>query len=46
MQGLLDNLLGLGRQRLLILGVTALAVITVMLLGLGAFGVAKRRKSV
>lgn len=36
MQGLIDNLMSLGRQRLLILGGTALALVTVLLLGLGA----------
>lgn len=36
MQGLIENLRSLGQQRLMILGGTAVAVITVMLLGLGA----------
>lgn len=36
MQGFIDNLLSLGRQRLLILGGTAIALITVLLLGLAA----------
>jgi len=35
-QGLIDNLMSLGRQKLLILGGTAIALVTVMLLGLGA----------
>ena len=35
MQGLIDNLKSLGRQRLMVLGATAVAVIAVMLLGLG-----------
>lgn len=35
MQGLFENLRALGRQRLMVLGGTAIAVIAVMLLGLG-----------
>ncbi len=36
MQGLIDNLLSLGRQRLMILAGTAVAVVVVLLMGLGA----------
>lgn len=36
MQGLIQNLMSLGRQRLLVLGGTAFALIAVLLLGLGA----------